>query len=213
MNFLGNPYMLQDVPPAHHYHHQPSPPLSIPSPMMMDKHRQTPHPMMPLSNPSPMSLNNASPMPLNNASPMALNNASPMPLNQTSPMPMNNSSPMPLNNSSPLPLTPPNSNPNMLLTPPHSNENVPPDETLQPQTILDKVMSEEGDINSKHQIMETTMQPLVENNSVQQQQMPQEPIQQQNGGFMPLYASEMQLPQREFDKAQDAKPRKVNTFF
>ncbi|KAG5889659.1 hypothetical protein JTB14_028937 [Gonioctena quinquepunctata] len=39
----GNPYMMQDIPPP--YHHQPSPPLSIPSPLMMDKHRQTPHPM------------------------------------------------------------------------------------------------------------------------------------------------------------------------
>ncbi|KAJ8938200.1 hypothetical protein NQ318_011696 [Aromia moschata] len=39
----GNPYMMQqEMPPA--FQHQPSPPLSIPSPMMMDKqHRQTPH--------------------------------------------------------------------------------------------------------------------------------------------------------------------------
>ncbi|XP_050504378.1 uncharacterized protein LOC126883174 [Diabrotica virgifera virgifera] len=37
----GNPFMMQDIQSPYH-HHQPSPPLSIPSPMMMDKHRQTP---------------------------------------------------------------------------------------------------------------------------------------------------------------------------
>lgn len=199
--------MLQDVPP-HHYHHQPSPPLSVPSPLMMDKHRQTPHPMMPLGNPSPIPLNNSSPMPLNNASPMPLNNASPMPLNNSSPMPLTNSSPMPLNISSPLPLTPPHSNQNLLLTPPHSNENIPPDETFHSQTILDKVTPEDGEMNLKQQILEPTIQPLVENNSVQQQQISQEQIQQQNGGFMPLYSSDMQMP-RGLDKAQDAKQRKV----
>lgn len=39
--------MLQEVPPP--FQHQPSPPLSIPSPMMMDKHRQTPHALHPVN--------------------------------------------------------------------------------------------------------------------------------------------------------------------
>nr|XP_023030054.1 transcription factor SOX-9-like isoform X1 [Leptinotarsa decemlineata] len=47
----GNPYMMQDIPPSP-YHHQPSPPLSVPSPLMMDKHRQTPHPIHSMSNTS-----------------------------------------------------------------------------------------------------------------------------------------------------------------
>ncbi|KAJ8977932.1 hypothetical protein NQ317_002906 [Molorchus minor] len=43
----GNPYMVQEIPPP--YQHQPSPPLSIPSPMMMDTHRQTPHVFHPVN--------------------------------------------------------------------------------------------------------------------------------------------------------------------
>ncbi|CAG9835466.1 unnamed protein product [Diabrotica balteata] len=50
----GNPFMMQDIQSPYH-HHQPSPPLSIPSPMMMDKHRQTPvhhiHNINPISMP------------------------------------------------------------------------------------------------------------------------------------------------------------------
>lgn len=73
--------------------------------------------------------------------------------------------------------------------------------------ILDKVIPEEGDLNSKH-LVEPTMQPLVENNSVEQQ-MAQDHVQQQNGDYLPLFVTEMGTPQKEFDKAQDAKPRKV----
>ncbi|CAG9814243.1 unnamed protein product [Phaedon cochleariae] len=43
----GNPFMMhQDMPSPYPPHHQPSPPLSIPSPHMMDQqHRHTPHPL------------------------------------------------------------------------------------------------------------------------------------------------------------------------
>ncbi|XP_057667608.1 transcription factor Sox-18-like isoform X3 [Diorhabda carinulata] len=40
----GNPFMMPDMQAP--YHHQPSPPLSIPSPMLIEKHRRTPvHPI------------------------------------------------------------------------------------------------------------------------------------------------------------------------
>lgn len=104
-----------------------------------------------------------------------------------------------------MPMTPPHSTPNLPLTPPHSNENVPPDETLQ-HAILDNIIPEDGD---KIQILESAMQPLVENNNVQQQHMSQEHMQQQNCGYMPLYAPKVQILQQEFDKAQDVKPKKV----
>ncbi|KAJ8918340.1 hypothetical protein NQ315_008033 [Exocentrus adspersus] len=46
----GNPYMMQEVPAG--FQHQPSPPLSIPSPMMIDKQRQTPHALNPVTSSS-----------------------------------------------------------------------------------------------------------------------------------------------------------------
>ncbi|CAH1105434.1 unnamed protein product [Psylliodes chrysocephalus] len=52
----GNPYMMQDIQSPYH-HHQPSPPLSIPSPMMLDQHRHTPisHPIHSINSiPMPM---------------------------------------------------------------------------------------------------------------------------------------------------------------
>lgn len=191
--------MLQDIAPPHHYH---SPPQSIPSPLIMDQHRQTPHPMMSLNNPSPIALNNASPLPLNNSSPMPLNNSSPLSLN--------NASPMPLNNASPMPLTSPQPNPNMPLTPPHSNENVPPDETLQRHMILDKILPEEDAIDPKQGLIGPSILPLIENNGVQHQ-MQQDQIHQQIGSYIPVYPPEVQMqPQREFEKAQEFKPRKVS---
>lgn len=107
-----------------------------------------------------------------------------------------------------MPLTPPHSNLNMPLTPPHSNENVPPDETFPTQTLLEKIIPEERDIDLKHQIMEPTMQPLVENNNVQQ--VSPEQIQQHSGGYIPLYTHEIPIQHREFEKAQDVKPKKVS---
>ncbi|CAG9855892.1 unnamed protein product [Phyllotreta striolata] len=62
----GNPYMMPDMQSPYH-HHQPSPPLSTPSPLMMDQHRQTPghsiHPINAISMPiTPPHSNSIMPM-------------------------------------------------------------------------------------------------------------------------------------------------------
>lgn len=55
--------MMPEAQPHPYHHHQPSPPLSIPSPLMMDKHRQTPLPLHPLMTP-PLPPVNAPVMPM-----------------------------------------------------------------------------------------------------------------------------------------------------
>lgn len=178
--------MLQDVVPPHHYHHQPSPPLSIPSPMMLDKHRQTPHPIMPLRKPTPIP-----------------------PINNTPPMPMTNTSPMPLTNHSPMPMTSPHSISNLPLTPPHSNENISSDDTLQQQTIIEKIISEERNLSTNEELVEHAVDSIVDNNNLQRQHLRQQQISQHTNEFMPVYAPEVDMSPRDYDKPHEAKQRKV----